>query len=243
MPFAFDAPSQPVVAARDALRLFRQGRAFAQASLASNDPLQKTIDRIEVEDASYRLRFPCQGIFSPPQPYRAGRFRVYEFPEVLAGEGATIRDAFADWKHKVDTEVQRLLLLRPFEMTATDSEMFRQLDRVIDLAAYRESVPLLVRAFGVIWKERGAQKLIRWENGQTTQIDRQQYPAEMAGYRVGQHFEATYAQSRRTGRLEKVLFCLPSPPLRSVSLEETQNWEAEAKEAMDDMPPGELPWS
>jgi hypothetical protein len=112
--------------------------------------IRSTIDEIRVGCVCYPLRQSLQATFLPGQ----GEYLVAGFSPTFVGRGDTEAQASLDWRNAVHAAFQELLHKRPFETDEQDRQVWRVLTDQIDVAAYRNRVPISIRQFGLVSKAR-----------------------------------------------------------------------------------------
>ena len=125
---------------------------------------------------------------------------------------------------------QRLYVMRPFEMDATDLRRWDAILGQVNIERYRyEQQPLTVLQQGRVVRARPLPELVQWEDGTRERVSVKQMPDEFAGYRVGQWFEAVVHRQPITHKLVKVEYIKRLPPRQSRN-------PKEAKELWDSLP-------
>ncbi len=96
---------------------------------------------------------------------------------------------------------QRLLEMRPFEMTEEDKNAWARLQSAIDVARYRATKPLIIRQIGKVAKVGHGRTVVRWEDGSREKVDPLVFDEVFARFRVGQPFEAVVTRNPATFRI------------------------------------------
>lgn len=212
-----------------------------QSSLASSwskdllywDPNRQLVDAFKVGDTTYKPLKPMEASFEPPMYGRPGRFVVPTLSNLFVGRGKTLEEAKEDWTYGIDQSIQRLLSLREFELNDSEREQLSILKRAFDLNEIRYGRPLAVRQYGQVVSIYPRPNRIRWLDGTTSTLRRDQLPAEVIGFRVGQPFDAVVERDARSGLLLKVIAAFPCRPLPAVSEEEAENLLKEVPSSKD----------
>ena len=161
------------------------------------DVTRRTISgRLEIGRTSYPLRSTFLGFFRPGKGDELGEFSVLEFGPEFNGSGANIDDAYVDWRNRVHCRFQELYAKRPFEMTDDERKVWRNLERRIDVAVYRNTTPLNVKQVGKVGAYlRPLPSQIVWEDGRKERVRPDQMPGEFMTYSPGQPFEAIVSRN------------------------------------------------
>ncbi len=175
------------------------------------------LSQIQVGEALYHLRRPVQGM-----PILVGRaeweFWVEGFSPLFVGRGTHAEAAYRDWCDQVHEAFQDLYRQRPFDMAPDDLKKWDVLQDLIDVAAYQNEAPVLVRQLGQITQARPKPRQITWADGsKENNIDLRLLPEEFAGYKPGQWFEAIVERDPITWRLRRVRFVQRVPSLNPLS--------------------------
>jgi hypothetical protein len=114
---------------------------------------------------------------------------------------------------------------RPFEMTAAEKEQWATLENAIDVVAYTNISPLVLREVGeVSFGDRQCPQAIHWQHGKVDRVALDDMPAEFASFRPGQPFEAVVERDRRTGTLRKVRYVKRIAAYRKLSSSELRGF-------------------
>jgi hypothetical protein len=200
----------PLIAMSDLPVSIASARSFFQermqirqtADVFDLDVTRSTIDRLNVGNVSYPLREPLKAIFIPGR----GEFLVDGLSPPFVGRGATQQTAFLDWRDNLHYKFQELISARPFEMNDADVRTWNILSDHIDIAVYRNQVPIQVAQFGKVTKVRPYPCEITWENGQcdTISLDQVRSP-DFVTFKAGQPLEAVIARDPITFDLVAIL--------------------------------------
>ncbi len=162
---------------------------------------------LQVGKTIYPLRHDLVGYFYPSKLDREGEFLVEAFGSKLTGSGSTPRDAFLDWRDQIHRLFQSLYAKRPFEMKDDEKAWWLILENEIDVTVYRNNTPLVVKQIGkVSHGMRSHPVKIAWEDGTNESIKLEDMPAEFAGYRPGQPFEAIVERDPIDYRILNVIY-------------------------------------
>lgn len=175
------------------------------------------LSQIQIGETTYRLRQPVQGEFVSNRG-ASWEFWVERFSPAFMGQGPSAEAAYEDWRDQVHESFQDLYRKRPFEMTKEERWKWGVLEDLIDVVSYQNEAPVLVRQFGQITQARPLPRQITWVDGsKESAIDLDLMPAEFAGYKPGQWFEAIVERDRLTWRLRRVRYVHRTPSLRTMS--------------------------
>ncbi len=184
------------------------------------DATRQFVGAFQVGDVLYKPRKRLTANFTPPFPGVDGRFAVADLPG-LTGFGKTMDSARKNWELRADAMIQQLLGVQDFERTEEDVVNWKNLSECFDLAEIRYSTPLQVRNYGRLVSEFPRPWKVRWIDGTTSKLQRDQIPAELVRFPLGQEFEAVIEQDSRTGDLKKIVSVFRSNRVR-VSTEEAR---------------------
>jgi hypothetical protein len=88
------------------------------------------------------------------------------------GRGNSAEEARDDFCLKFHSLFQDLTYKRPFEMTATDSPVWKKIRSVGDVTDYRNRMPLVAEQYGVVsYGQTSRPCKIKWDNGFTEAVD------------------------------------------------------------------------
>lgn len=186
------------------------------------DPTRQLIDSFKIADVTYKVRRPLMAYYEPPVGPRAGRFFAVGLEKWLLGKGMTLEESKRDWQLKVDHEVQRLHALQDFEQTDRDNQMLRSLGRYFDLNEIRYSRPIISRLMGSLESTYPRPYKVAWVDGSTSQLNREQIPAEMSAFREGRPFEAIIERDARTWKLLRIVSAFPCSALPHLADDEAE---------------------
>lgn len=192
--------------------------------LAADSVMQdRLISHVRIGPIVYKLRYTIVGKFSTT----TGRFSCPELAASLVGHGATLERAYDDWVFEMHRRFQEIYLKRPFELNPEEARLWRRFEEIVDVAAYRLTVPLCLRQIGTVVALHSSPPSVRiqWETENYTDkpISFDFLPAEFAAYRIGQRFEAIVRRESATYHLIDVLDTkrlMTPPPLSDEQLEE-----------------------
>ncbi len=210
----------PAIVSREERVYGWTGNMLLTRDLLNHDPTRIEFTRFTVGEIKYCSPKPLLGTFEPPIHSSDGRFLVAEFAPEVVGRGRTLKKARQDWQFGFDREVQRILALQDFEMTEADKRIARKIHRYFDLNELRYATPLKLRTYGRILRIRGHRYQVRWIDGQTNWLTRNEIPSSMLAFRVGQAFEAVVRRNPRTWNLLRIESAFPSSALPELTQEE-----------------------
>jgi hypothetical protein len=204
------------------------GFAYVVSAAADTSPARRSaagfipggtipLSQIQIGEAIYHLRSPVQGEFVPD---RGGTWEFWAegFSPMFVGRGPQTDSAFQDWRDQVHECFQELYRKRPFEMMADERARWKVLEDLIDVAAYQNETPILVRQIGQVTKARPLPRQITWADGtKESNINLDQMPDEFAAYKPGQWFEAIVERDPLTRRIRRVRYVKRVPSLRKLS--------------------------
>lgn len=179
-------------------------------------------DVLEIGDTRYPLRSQFFGRFFPGGIASDGQFAIPQLAAYFVGKGRTFDDAFVDWKNQIHGAFQELYSKRPFEMTADELELWQTLECVIDVPTYRNTMPLTIRQIGKVTQCRPLPQQVEWEDGHKESVRPEQMPAEFAGYKAGQPFEAMVVREPVNLQLLKVSYVKRIKPLPRMTEDERE---------------------
>jgi len=118
------------------------------------------------------------------------RYTVDDLPSIV-GRGDSISAAVSNFQEEFHRRFQELFAMRPFEMQDAEIVDWNGLSQMVDVEKYRRSVPIRVRRFGLVNANASGRHHVKWEGAtDAVSIDLKDFPAEFAGYKTGQPFEA-----------------------------------------------------
>lgn len=128
-----------------------------------------------------------------------------DYSEVgFSASGADSDTAFNELKRIFHVEFQQLNSRLRSGLSENETDRFAQFENLIDMDAYKEGIPLIVRAFGRV--ESTAPFTVCWNGqGSPTELDLANARAELAGLGVGTSFEARVVLDRKTAQPTRVL--------------------------------------
>lgn len=107
------------------------------------------------------------------------------------GKGQTAEEAFEDLRVNIHVDFQRLLRMRPFEMSEEEKSKWSSLASVIDLLEYKITTPLIVREIGQVSHGMISRpKRIKWIRDENYIIEPSRVPGELMACATGQWIEA-----------------------------------------------------
>ena len=107
------------------------------------------------------------------------------------GKGKTVEDALEDLKINIHVDFQRLLRMRPFEMSDEEKTKWSNLASIVDLLEYKMTTPMVVREIGqVSFGKISRPQIIKWIRDEEYFIDPDRVPGELMGCATGQWIEA-----------------------------------------------------
>ncbi len=180
------------------------GNMLWTRDLLYHDPTRIEFTRFSVGEIEYCSSKPLLGTFEPPIHGSEGRFLVAEFAPEVVGRDRTLKKARQDWQFSFDREVQRILALQEFEIRDADKLLARKIHRYFDMNELRYATPLKLRAYGRILRIRGHRYQVRWIDGQTNWLSRNEIPSSILAFGVGQAFEAVVRRDARNWSLLRI---------------------------------------
>jgi hypothetical protein len=207
--------------------LAHQGVKYGGGVSFSIDVTQHAISIIRFGRTTYHMRQPVQGVFSSSETSTAGgEFLMEGFPSEIVGRGCKPDEAYHDWATQFHTTFQRLLVMRPFEMSNADRHVWDSIQRVIDVERYRADQPLVVRQVGKVSVARSYPQVITWEDGTKERVRLKRMPGEFATFKAGQPFEAIVHRHSVTHKIIRVEYVRRLPD-EGVKREELQDlWDS-----------------
>ena len=160
------------------------------------------ISDISVGSVKYPLRRQLRGTFT-----RALReLAVDGVSPMITGIGDSLQEAQSDFCLKVHASFQKLLGLRPFELTVDDRLVWETLVGIIDVTVYRNTTPIVVRQYSRISKARPYPLEVEWDDGHRESVTLSDVTdPDYVTYRPGQPFEAVIQRDPLTFRLLRVI--------------------------------------
>jgi len=186
------------------------------------DTTRQLVRNFNVGEVVYRLRQPLEAIYEPPVSNRPGRFVVTQLADTVIGSGGDLESAKKDWELKVDEAIQSLLVQQDFERSVEDQKHWELMNRHFNLSEMRYSTPADVRVYGRLEKVRAHVRQVRWLDGSISRFRRDQIPAQMVAFKLGQSFEAVVKRDNRSWDAIEVSSVFPVPSLPSVSDDRAQ---------------------
>jgi hypothetical protein len=228
MPFAA-APADFYLSRPDILAFggYQEVR-YASGQPAGFTVTRRALDLLRFGQTEYRLRSPLEGVFKPATAGgEDGDFSVEGFQGFILGQGPTPNEAYEDWLKQFHVAFQRLYAMRPFEMDASEQRLWDMIESRIDVEQYRNSQSLVVKQEGKVVRARPYPEVIEWEDGTRERVALQRMPAEFAGYRAGQPFEAVIHRDPVSYKIRKVDYVKRLPTRRGRTEEESKRlWES-----------------
>jgi hypothetical protein len=146
----------------------------------------------------------------------------------IVGSGSSRDDAYVNWKESFHVIFQELSRKRPFEMAGAEAERWASLARLVDLDAYADSRPYVLRETGRVsrvWPPPA--EVTWWGSDQVESTPLTRMPAEFATYKSGQWFEAIVERDRRSRELLRVRYIEPIEPVQPLTEEEADDfWQS-----------------
>ena len=182
------------------------------------------MDEIVVGRTRYKFRNIVRGCLYPTD---VGDFEFVldSLASYVVGRGQSREDAERDWREQVHTLFQRLLKMRPWEMSADEAACWRSLNTLIDVAEYRRTTPIAMRQLGRIRYLTAARpQRIDWAAGGIDHLAFDEAPPEIAGYRAGQWIEAVVDRDPVSGKLLRIHSVEPIPEIRPMGTDEQSRY-------------------
>lgn len=189
------------------------------------------LSQLKLRDVCYKFRTQLSGWFLPTDQ-EGVEFVVDGFGSAFIGRGETHEDARSDWDEQIHAAFQRLIRMRPFEMTDNDEKRWQLLEDQIDVPMYRRTTPTRMRQVGrANYCRTSRPRGINWANGGKDYVDLNDMPAAFAALKPNQWFEAVVLRDPLSGLLRKVLHIDPIKAPRAMS-------ESEQSEFFASLPSG-----
>ena len=204
-----------------------RGIAYRSGFAQTFDVTRRQLDVLRFGQAEYHLRRRAQGVFYPGDGSEPGEFSVEGFAGTVVGQGRTPDEAHGDWLKRFHVTFQQLYVMRPFEMSDAERQLWKVIESQVDVERYRLSEPLVVRQQGRIKRARPYPELVEWEDGTREKVSLKWMPGEFATYQAGQPFEAVVHRHPVSHKILKVEYVkrLPAEP-RSNAEESRRLWDS-----------------
>ncbi len=210
MPFALPPEVPSIVVARDNRAEDWYDDAFANREWFVCDSTRQTFRSFRVGDVTYRSSKMLRASFAPPFPGGVpGRYVVDDLQSLVVGYGNTLDAARRDWELGIDMLIQNTLATHDFELSAAEKDHREIINRFFDLAQIRYASLLRVRSVGKLMAVHPRPWRIRWIDGTSNELMREQLPVEMVRLRPGQMFEAVVERDPRDWTLVRVISVFP----------------------------------
>lgn len=197
---------------------------------------------LDVGAVTYQLRSPLKALIAPSADH-AWEFSLDHFAPRFVGKGASIAAAHRDFLNKVHSSFQSLARLRPFQMNETQSADWKLLEKLIDVNAYWDSVPVTLLEIGVVSAITADGREIVWLDGERRElIPIERTPPEFAAFEEGQWFEALVERQPKTYQLQTLRYVRQIEPIREMSDDEFRQW-VHSLPPGDDVPKSGTEWA
>lgn len=175
------------------------------------------LSQVKLRDVCYKFRTQLLGRYLPTD-LQGLEFVVDDFGSTFIGRGGTRKDARSDWEEQIHAAFQRLIRMRPFEMTDDDEKRWHLLEDQIDVPMYRRTTPTRMRQVGrANYCRTSRPRGINWANGWKDDVNLTDMPAAFAALKPNQWFEAVVLRDPISGRLRQVLHIDPIKAPRPMS--------------------------
>jgi hypothetical protein len=185
------------------------GEVVADREWLVCDSTRQAFSAFRVGEVTYRSNKVLRASFVPPFPGTEGRFVVDGLQDLEVGYGNTLDTARRDWELRVDMRIQRLLATQDFEQTSSEKKDLETLNRYFDLSKVRYASLLKVRAVGKLVAVYPRPWKVRWIDGTSSTLIREQLPIELVRMSVGRKFEAVVERDPRDWSLVRILSAFP----------------------------------
>lgn len=208
-------------------------REFERTDLVSELPVGPVI---------YHLRNPLKALIAPSADQR-WEVSLNQFHPRFIGKGESIAIAQRDFLNQVHATFQSLVRRRPFQMDEKQRTDWHTLERLIDVDAYWDCVPVTLLEIGVLSAITDAGCEVIWLDGVRKEvIPIERTLPEFAEFRPEQWFEALVERQPGSYELLKLRYVRPIEPIRDMSPEEFRQWISTLPSA-DDVPKSETDWN
>lgn len=148
-------------------------------------------------------RYPLKRILLATYLRSREEFLVEGLSPEIVGHGNSAEEARDDFCLKFHSLFQDLIYKRPFEMTATDSAVWKKIRSVVDVTVYRNKTPLVAEQYGVVsYGQTSRPCKIKWDNGFTEAVDiRRVNSPDFVRYPPGQPVKAIVRRNPMTREL------------------------------------------
>lgn len=231
MPFAIDK-NPPAIHAEFAVS--REERVSRQRVVF--DAYEMPIRSISAGTGDYPLRASLIAYYYPS----IGELHVEQVSPTFVGKGKSRDEALADFEIRVHSRLQELIWKRPFEIDASDKRDLDVLDRIIDIAVYKNTTPIMVRQFGTVKYDRTSiPRAIKWDNGYTEHVSLNQVASpDFVRYAPEQPVEAWVLRDPLTRKLLRIASITKVAKMRTQS-EIIESGFLKRIGSADDLPNGE----
>ena len=176
--------------------------------------LYDKIDSFSVGNSYYKFVEPVDVNYLP----FTGNWKcsIYGLP-TYSGTADTRENSFDNLKIEIHSDFQKLIRMRPFEMTADEQRRWSELCNVIDLLHYNNTTPIVLKDIGEVrYEMRSRPYKINWINGRSYIIDIARAPGELMSCKSGQWIEAIVKKEPITNKIieieaiNKISFHIPT---------------------------------
>jgi len=200
------------------------------------------VSELPVGPVTYHLRHPLKAQIALSADQR-WEFSLNQFHPHFIGKGESFATAQRDFLNQVHATFQSLVRRRPFQMDEKQRTDWHTLERLIDVEAYWDCIPVTLLEMGVLSAITDAGWEVIWLDGERKEvIPVERTLPEFAAFRPEQWFEALV--ERRPGNYEllKLRYVRPIEPIRDMSPEEFRQWISTLPSA-DDVPKSKTEWT
>lgn len=209
---------------------FDQQSEYEDQSRNANATSAKA-NRVQVGDACYRFVEPLQLSLG----WIEGMWVCYADRFKYIGRGQSPGEARQDWERRFHSGFQALYGKRPFEMTSEENAQWGELLSLVDVAAYRQEVPLSIRKIGQVrYGHASYPTRIDWLDGQRDHVALDLAPPELASCRTGQWIDAVVVRNAVTNKLQRITH------LDKIATVHTMT-ESDAERHLHETPKADLP--
>lgn len=201
-------------------QLWKQLCAEAEREFERTD----RVTQFPIGPVTYQLRDPLKAQIAPSDN-QGWEFSVDQFRPRFVGKGASIASAQRDFLNQVHAAFQLLVRRRPFQMDEAQRTDWQILERLIDVDAYWDCIPVTLLEIGVMSAITDAGWEVIWLDGERKEIiPIERTLPEFAALQPEHWFEALVERQPRTYELKKLRYVRPIEPIQAMSPDEFRKW-------------------